>query len=134
MKVKEFMKTRLEYVEVNHTVYDVIERMLDKRIRSLVVKPSGLEDVYGVVTARDVVFKVLSKGLNPRDVRVSEITAKPLVCIDQDTQLSDAAALMKKFNIGRVFVCDGKALLGIFTLADAMAGSLIQIAREGHVS
>lgn len=134
MKVKEFMKTRLEYVEVQDSVYDVIERMLDKRIRSLVVKPAGPEGVHGVVTARDVVFKALSKGLNPRDVKVSEIAAKPLVCIDQDTQLSDAAALMEKFNIGRVFVCDGKKLLGIFTLADAMAGSLIQIARESHVS
>ncbi len=134
MKVKQFIKTRLEYVEVSDSVYDAIERMLDKRIRSLVVNPSGPEDVHGVITARDVVFKVLGKGLNPQDVKVSEIAAKPLVCIDQDTQLSDAAALMEKFNIGRVFVSEGKKLLGIFTMTDAMAGSLVQIAREGHVS
>jgi CBS domain-containing protein len=134
MKVKEFMKTRLEYVEAADSVYDAIERMLDKRIRSLVVKPSASEGVHGVVTVRDVVFKVLGKGLNPREVKVSEIAAKPLVCIDQDTDFSDAASLMERFNIARVFVCDGKKLLGIFTLTDAMAGSLVQIAREGHVS
>ncbi len=134
MKVKEFMKTRLEYVEANDSVYDAIERMLDKRIRSLVVKPSSSEDVHGVVTVRDVVFKVLAKGLLPRQVKVSEIAAKPLVCIEGDTKLSDAASLMERFNIARVFVCDGKKLLGIFTLTDAMGGALVQIAREGHVS
>jgi CBS domain-containing protein len=134
MRVKEFMKTRLEYVEAGDSVYDAIERMLDKRIRSLVVKPSASGDVHGVITVRDVVFKVLGKGLNPGKVRVSEIASRPLVCIDQDTELSDAAALMERFNIARVFVCDGKKLLGIFTLTDAMAGSLVQIARQGHVS
>lgn len=134
MKVKEFMKTRLEYVEADDSAYDAIERMLDKRIRSLIVKPPSGEDVHGVITARDVVFKVLGKGLNPRKVKVSEIAAKPLVCIDQDTKLSDAAALMEKFNIGRVFVSEGKRLLGIFTMTDAMAGSLVLIAREGYAS
>ena len=134
MKVKEFMKTRLEYVEADDSVYDAIERMLDKRIRSLVVKPANGEDVHGVITARDVVFKVLAKGLNPRKVKVSEIAAKPLVCIDKDTKLPDAAALMEKFNIGRVFVCEGKRLEGIFTLTDAMAGSLVLIARQGYDS
>lgn len=134
MKVKEFMKTRLEYVDADDSVFDAIERMLDKRIRSLVVKPPSGDDVHGVITARDVVFKVLSKGLNSRQVKVSEIAARPLVCIDKDTKLADAAALMEKFNIGRVFVCEGKGILGIFTLTDAMAGSLILIAREGNAS
>ena len=134
MKVKEFMKTKLEYVGADDTVYEAIERMLDKRIRSLVVNPENAEEVYGVITGRDVVFKVLGKGLNPRDIKVSQIASKPLVCIDQDTKLMDAAALMEKFNIGRLFVCEGKRLLGIFTLTDAMGGSLILMARSGHVA
>jgi len=134
MRVKEFMKTKLEYVGAHDTVYEAIERMLDKRIRSLVVNPENSEDVYGVITGRDVVFKVLGKGLNPRNVKVSEIASRPLVCIDPDTKLMDAAALMEKFNIGRLFVCEGKRLLGIFTLTDAMGGSLILIARGGHVT
>ena len=134
MKVKEFMKTKLENVQGDRSAYDAIEKMLDKRIRSLVVTPVGEEDVYGVVTARDVVFKVLGADLNPNDIKVSEIASKPVVCIDQDTKLSDAAALMKKFNIGRLFVCEGKTPIGIFTLTDAMYGSLILRARKGHVA
>lgn len=134
MKVKEFMKTKLENIQGDKSAYDAIERMLDKRIRSLVVTPVGEEDVYGVVTARDVVFKVLSEDLNPNDIKVSEIASKPVVCIDRDTELSDAAALMKKFNIGRLFVCEGKKPIGIFTLTDAMYGSLILRARKGHVA
>jgi CBS domain-containing protein len=134
MKVKEFMKTKLAYIDADSTVYEAIEEMLDKRIRSLVVNPENAEEVYGVITARDVVFKVLGKGLMPRDVKVSEIASKPVVCIDQDTKLIDAAVLMEKLGIARLFVCEGKKLLGIFTLTDAMGGSLILIARSGHVA
>ena len=130
MKVREFMKTKFEYAEAADTVYDAIEGMLDKRIRSLVVKPGGGEGVYGVITVRDVVFKVLSQGLDPKAVKVFEIASKPLICIDPDTDLADAAALMAKFNISRVFVCEGKKLLGIFSLIDAMAGSLVLRARK----
>lgn len=134
MKVKEFMKTKLENVQGDKSAYDAIEKMLDKRIRSLVVTPVDEEDVYGVVTARDVVFKILGEDLNPNDIKVSEIASKPVVCIDQDTKLSDAAALMKQFNIGRLFVCEGKTPIGIFSLTDAMYGSLILRARKGHVA
>ena len=134
MKVKEFMTTKLEYIDSNDTVYDAIESMLDKRMRSLIVTPAADDDVYGIITARDVVFKVLGKGLNPKETKVSKIASKPLVCIDKDTKLPDAASLMERLNIGRLFVCEGKKLLGIFSLTDAMAGSLILIARKGHVA
>ena len=125
MKVKEFMKTMLEYIEPSDTVYDALERMLNRRIRSLVVKPKDDEDVYGVITARNVVFKVLAKGLDPKNVKVCDIASKPLICIDEDTDLADAATLMEEFNIARIFVCEGKTLLGIFSLMDALSGSLI---------
>lgn len=134
MKVKEFMKTNIEYIEASASVYEAMERMLDKRIRSLVVKPKDEEDVHGVITGRDIVFKVLGKDLNPKDVQVTAIASKPLVCIDEDTDLVDAAALMEKFNITRVFVCGTKRLIGICALMDAMAGSLIARARNDHVS
>jgi len=40
--------------------------------------------------------------------------------------------LMIKFNITRVFVCEGKEIIGIISLLDVMSAALIKRAREGH--
>ena len=132
MKVDEIMTKKLETIEADAPVYDAIEKMIDKRIRSLLVKPRDERDVYGVITVRDVVHKALGKNLDLTRTKVSEITSKPLVCIDKGMDVEHAINLMTKSNITRVFVCDGKEIIGIVSLLDVMSSALIKRAREGH--
>jgi CBS domain-containing protein len=132
MKVDEIMTKKLETIEAGAPVYDAIEKMIDKRIRSLLVKPRDEKDVYGVITVRDVVHKALGKNLDLTRTKVSEITSKPLVCIDKGMDVEHAINLMTKSNITRVFVCDGKEIIGIVSLLDVMSSALIKRAREGH--
>jgi CBS domain-containing protein len=134
MKVHEFMKIKIEYIEGSRSVYDAIEKMVDRRIRSLVVRFTQDEARHGVVTARDIVFKVLAKGINPNDIKVSQVASKPLVCIDKDMDLDDAATLMGKSGIARVFVCEEDKIIGVVSLMDFMTASLIMRARGEHVS
>src|SRR4030042_5874685 len=132
MKVNEVMTKKLETIEADAPVYDAIERMIDKRIRSLLVKPRDEKDVYGVITVRDIVYKAVGMDLDLNKTKVEKITSKPLVCIDEGTDVEYAINLMTKFNITRVFVCDGKEIIGIVALLDVMAFFLIKRAREGH--
>jgi CBS domain-containing protein len=81
--------------------------MADKNIRSVFVKPKDAGDVPGVIAVRDVVFKVLAKGVNPAKVKASDIASKPLVCVDKDMKVEYAAMLLDKFNIARVWVRAG---------------------------
>ena len=134
MKVYEFMTTKIEFVDADGSVYDAIEKMVDRRIRSLLVKSSGKDSDHGVITARDVVFKVLAKGINPKDIKASEIASRPLVCIDQNTELDEAATIMGESNVARVFVCDGEKIIGVIALLDFMSAMLIMRARGDHVS
>jgi CBS domain-containing protein len=132
MKIDEIMTKKLETIEADAPVYDAIEMMIDKRIRSLLVKPSDEKDVSGVITVRDIVYKALGKNLDLNKIKVGEITSKPLVCIDTGMDVEYAISLMTKFNITRVFVCDGKEIIGIVSLLDVMSSALIKRAREGH--
>lgn len=132
MKIDEIMTKKVETIEADASVYDAIERMIDKRIRSLLVKPRDEKDVSGVITVRDIVYKALGKNLDLNKTKVGEITSKPLVCIDKGMDVEYAVSLMAKFNITRVFVCDGKEILGIVSLLDVMSAALIERAREGH--
>jgi CBS domain-containing protein len=132
MKVEEIMTKKLEMIDANASIYDAIEKMIDKRIRSLLVKPRDEKDVYGVITVRDIVFKVLGKMLDLNKTKVAEIMSKPLVCINKGFDVEHAINLMTKFNITRVFICEGKEIVGIISLLDVMSAELIKKAREGH--
>jgi len=134
MRVQEFLTSKIEFVDGNNSVYEAAEKMVDRRIRSVAVRFSSTEGDFGVLTSRDIVFKVLAKGTNPKKVKVSEIASKPVVCVDKDTDMEDAATLMEKSNIARLFVCDEGKIIGIISLLDVMAAELIAHARGNHVS
>lgn len=129
-KVKEVMNTKLETISPDASVYDAIERLVDKRLRSLIVLPKDEKDVYGVITVRDIVYKVIAKNLNSHKIKVEEIASKPVITIDKETELEHLIALMEKFNIARVFVHEGKEIIGVVSLLDVLKVSLIEWARR----
>ena len=132
MKAQEFMTTKIESVDADRSVYDAIEKMVDRRIRALLVRFSEKDLNHGFVTARDIVFKVMAKGLNPNDVKVGEIASKPVACINKNTDMNKVASLMEKEKIARLFVCEGEKIIGVISLMDIMASALIIRARGEH--
>lgn len=138
MQVHEFMTTKVESIDSDRSVYDAVEIMVDRHLRSLAVKESGGKSgktaIEGVVTARDIVFKVLAKGISPKHIKVSEIASKPIICIEQEMDIEDAATLMEKSNIARLFVCHGEKVVGVISLLDIMAAELVSRARGSYGS
>lgn len=132
MKIYDFMTTKVETIAADRTVLDAIERMVDRRLRSLLVRFPDNGVHHGVITARDVVFRVLAQDKDPSAVKIAEIASQPIVCIDKDMAQDDAVTLMEENNIARVFVCDGEHIIGVLALLDVMAGALISRAREDY--
>jgi len=124
MKVGEIMTTKFLAVKHDANLKIVMKIMADKNIRSVFVKPKDAGDVPGVIAVRDVVFKVLAKGMNPAQVKASDIVSKPLVCVDKDMKIEYAAMLMDKFNIARVWVKEGKDIIGVVSLLDLVRAAL----------
>jgi CBS domain-containing protein len=134
MKIEEVMIKKIESISADAPVYNAIEKMVDKRLRSLLVNPRDDKDVYGVVTVRDIVFKVLGKNLDSSKVRVEEIASKPVICVNRDMDTEHVINLMNKFNIARVFIHEGKEIIGVVSLMDVMAAALIERAKGGRVA
>lgn len=134
MKLEEFMTTNIKYIDADRSVYSAIEKMVDRRIRSLVVRFPGKETEHGVITARDIVFRVLAKGIDPKDIKVSEIASKPLICVDSSMTLDDVTRIMEEHNVSRSFVCDREKIIGVISLLDLMAATLIIRARGDYVN
>ena len=102
-------------IDMNKTVADAATLMSAKTIGSLVVVD---EDVpVGIVTERDVVRRAVAKNL-PSHTKISEIMSEPLITIDPDSSLREAARLMLKNKIRRLPVVKTNKLDGILVASD----------------
>jgi CBS domain-containing protein len=72
----------------------------------------------GMMTERDVTYKVAAKELNPKNITAEDIMSSPLVEIDPDADLIEAANLMDKNKIRRLAVVSQGILYGIISALD----------------
>src|SRR3989304_1341666 len=56
----------------------------------------------GIITERDLVLRVLTKNLKPDTVKAKDIMTSPLVTIEPEATISDAARRMSRLDIRRL--------------------------------
>lgn len=120
LNVDDAMNKELVMVDPNTTVAEALKIMLERGIRSVVVKPTDERDVYSIVTIRDIVYRVIARSLDPREETVWKIATRPAIMIQKGTRLSIAIDFMKKFNLARVLVSDGNRPIGMLSLMDVI--------------
>ncbi len=130
-KVSDIMNTKLETIPPDATVYDAIEKLIDKRIRSLLVLPEDSKDAYGVVTIRNIIFKVIAKKQDPKKIKIGEIASKPVISVFENTSIEKILNLMLTNNIARVFIKnENNEIIGIVSFFDILAEVLIEKAKK----
>lgn len=95
---------RLYYVSEDASVSDAVKVMEENRVGSVLAVRDGTP--VGILTDKDVLFKVVSEGRNPAKVRVSEVMSSPLITVRKDEPVEKALELMGKHDIRRVLVVD----------------------------
>jgi CBS domain-containing protein len=84
-----------------------------------VVESRQLQRAIGVVTDRDIVCRVVAKGLNPVGMRVQAIMSQPLASVTPDTEVGEVANLMQSSQVRRLPVVGRDGILcGMVTQAD----------------
>ena len=113
LKVRDVMDRNVMSIGSDSTVADVIQRMVQGNVWSLVVEKRGLPQ--GVVTERDVLRRCLGKGLAPDRMTVEKIASSPLVTIGPDATIREAMDMMVNKNIRRLFVVENGKIVGRIT-------------------
>ncbi len=130
IQVGQVMTRNPIIIDENISVMEAAKKMKKENIGSLILK-SG-ENNFGIITERDILYKVVAEGLDPRDIKAKEIMSHPLITIDKDSKLEEAATIMWKYNIRRLPVVDSGKIVGIITENDIirLSPGLIEITRE----
>jgi CBS domain-containing protein len=131
MVVKDVMSSPVVTLNEDATSNKVANLMDENKLGCLIVTNKTGKPV-GIITERDLVTRVLSKNLKPDAVKAKEIMTSPLVTIEPETTISEAARRMSRLNIRRLGVIYKGNLVGIVSSKDILGvmPELIEIIQE----
>jgi CBS domain-containing protein len=95
---------------------EAIKSMKKRNARSVLV--SNNNEVVGIVSKTDILFKVMSRGRNPAKVRLREIMNSPVLAVDPKTTVREALSIMDRHMIRQIIVSSNAAVLGMVARED----------------
>lgn len=131
MLVKDVMSSPVVTVNEDATSNKVASLMEENELGCVIITNKEGKPV-GIITERDLVIRVLSKNLKPDAVKAKEIMTSPLVTIEPDVTINEAAKKMNKLNIRRLGVIYKGNLVGVVSSKDILGvmPELIEIIQE----
>jgi len=131
MLVKDVMSSPVVTADENAPISEVARLMKKHNIGCVIVSDKNGRPV-GIITERDIVERMVAKDVKPGEIKAKEIMSTPLVTIDSERTISDAAREMSRLNIRRLAVMYKGELAGIISSKDILAVTpeLIEIIQE----
>lgn len=96
---------------------DTAIRLMKENQTKCVLLSKGNE-VIGIVTKTDILYKVLSQGKNPSKVRLEEIMTSPILAVDPESTVQEALSIMDKHSIRQIVVSSNSSVIGIISRDD----------------
>ena len=115
-RVKDVMHAYVLYIHGITKVSDALSIMKEENVQTILVRPRNDEDVYGLITLRDISRKVIAAGKLLDEVHAYEIMSKPVLMVDADMPINYAARLLTNFNVSWAPVMENGELVGMVSL------------------
>jgi len=117
MSIKSISRKEFISISQDASIKEVAGIMASRNVGSVVVVEDG-KPVW-ILTDRDIVVRLVNKGINPSEVKVSELMTKVPICLQEDLGILEALEIVKQKGVRRYPVVDkdGK-MTGIVSLDD----------------
>ncbi|MFB0514002.1 MAG: cyclic nucleotide-binding/CBS domain-containing protein [Candidatus Bathyarchaeia archaeon] len=131
MLVKDVMSSPVVTVNEKEPVTKVAQLMGKHDLGCIIVTGKDGKPL-GIITERDLITRVLAKNRPRYKLAAKEVMTAPLVTIDPDEKLSEAARRMSRLNVRRLGVMYKGELVGVISSKDILAitPELIEIMQE----
>lgn len=117
--VRDVMSSPAVTVDEN-TPANKIAELMDKRQYGAIIVTTKDEKPLGIITERDLVVRVLSKNAKPDTIKARKVMTTPLMTIEPEATITDAAKRMSRLDIRRLAVMYRGKLVGIVSGKDIL--------------
>ena len=100
------------------TVKAAADLMAQKLVGSVLVMEQA--QLVGIFTERDLLNRVVSKGLDPAKVALSQVMTPKVVTVQIDDSLEDCYAKMQQTKSRHVPIVDGDKVVGMVTMRNIL--------------
>jgi CBS domain-containing protein len=131
MMVRDIMSSPVVTIAEDETCNRAAASMDMKDLGAVIVQNKAGKSI-GIITERDLVKRVVAKNLKPDTVKAKEIMTTPLVTIEPEANIIDAARRMTRLDIRRLGVIYKGNLVGIISSKDILGvmPELLEIMQE----
>ena len=112
------MARNIVTVDKQATAMEVAGIMDTKNVGSVLVVDKADGKYVGIVTERDIVRKVVAKGLDGSSYLVKGVMSSPLVTIESTKTIFEAGDLMDQKKVRHLAVTEGSEVVGIVSIRD----------------
>jgi signal-transduction protein with cAMP-binding, CBS, and nucleotidyltransferase domain len=116
--VKRVMARNIVTVDKQATAMEVAGIMDSKNVGSVLVVDKGNGEFVGIVTERDIVRKVVAKGLDGSSYLVKGVMSSPVVTIESTKTIFEAGDLMDQKRVRHLAVTEGGEVVGVVSIRD----------------
>jgi len=130
--VGDIMTKSLITLPETSTAKEVAVAMSGKDVGSVIITHNS--HPVGIITERDLVERVIARGLNPDTTLAKNIMSSPLSVIDPKADIMEAARKMARLKIRRLVVVDRGEMVGIITSRDILstAPEMVEVLAEAR--
>jgi signal-transduction protein with cAMP-binding, CBS, and nucleotidyltransferase domain len=95
--------------------------LMEKNNLGCVVVTNKEGKPLGIITERDLVVRILAKNLKPDSLKSTEVMTSPLITIEPEATIAEAARRMSRLDIRRLGVIYKGQLVGLISSKDILA-------------
>ena len=108
----------LTVIDPSLSVRNAAQKMVEKNIGAVAVVDSG--KLAGIFSERDLMARVVAKGLDPDGTKVDDVMSKDLVIADPSDDLDDALEKMYSIHARHLPVVQNGKLVGMVSIRDLL--------------
>ena len=114
--VRDIMTKAPKVVGMTTGMQAVVNMMVEFDISSIIIVQG--KTPVGIITHKDIVLKLAKPALMPNALQAKEVMTSPVITIDEEATMEEAAMLMEKKHIKKLVVVKNEELTGIITSTD----------------
>jgi CBS domain-containing protein len=129
-RVRDIVDTAFVTLDENTLVAEAAKALYAQERCTIVVTHldagTGQRIPVGIITERDIIFRVVAQNRGPFKVTLKDIMSTPIITIDADKSIEEAMGILNKYKINRLPVVHDSSIIGIVTTGTIVSNVTIE--------